>query len=180
LPESIAIDGLQVAQEGFHARFSACGRIYLYQLYTSQVRVPLLDRYALRLLQEPDMASMREATTSLLGRQDYAAFGQPPRGTNTVRRVHEAVWCNHPMGALWPTAEMPGLYLKIEADAFLRGMVRRLVGTLLWVGQGKLTPTEFRDILESREISRAAPPAVARGLCLWQVKYAEELPSGRP
>jgi len=64
------------------------------------------------------------------------------------------------------------LQFEIEANAFLRGMVRRIVGTLLLVGIGRLTATDFFGILEGCDISRAGAPAPACGLCLWCVRYA--------
>lgn len=68
----------------------------------------------------------------------------------------------------------PLLQFEIEANAFLRGMVRRLVGTLLQVGSGTLTVDDFVDILASQEIARAGVPAPACGLCLWHVRYAKQ------
>ena len=75
---------------------------------------------------------------------------------------------------------LPMLSFSIEANAFLRGMVRRIVGTLLLVGQGRMSAAAFGEILLSRDISRAAPPAPPQGLCLWRVRYNDEGAAGQP
>ena len=177
LPKSISVREMGVARHDFHARYSAQSRVYRYQFYTCQVRIPVLDRHALCVTHSLSLELLQRATGYLLGGHDFQAFGQPPVGTNTFRTVHRAEWREVAGDAqcLWPAGAVGGLAFEIEADAFLRGMVRRLVGTLLWIGQGRLSPTEFQDILHSRQISRSAPPAAARGLCLWHVNYADEL-----
>jgi tRNA pseudouridine38-40 synthase len=79
----------------------------------------------------------------------------------TVRRVVEAVWA----------ADPPWLFFEVEANAFLFRMVRSLVGTLLWVGQGRLSPGEFGRILASRDRRQAGQTAPAHGLCMIKVRY---------
>jgi tRNA pseudouridine38-40 synthase len=165
LPESIGVDHLQVAPERFHARFSATSREYVYNLCVGSAKMPLVERYAWRLAQWPDVEAMRQAAAQLVGEHDFAALGQPPAGHNTVRRV---------LRAEWQLGTADGLAFRIEATAFLRSMVRRIVGTLMAVGTGTLTVEEFGQVLAHRDISRAAPPAPARGLCLWQVRYGRD------
>jgi len=163
----IAVRDVRPVGEQFHARYSAVRRTYLYSVYEGLVRDPLLDRYALRSKRTLDVAEMNRAAELLVGEKDCAAFGQPPSGIVTVRRIYCAQWS-------WRDEIVPsraGLWFRIEANAFLRGMVRRIVGTLLYVGQGLLEASDVADILDSRDIGRACPPAAARGLCLWQVDY---------
>jgi tRNA pseudouridine38-40 synthase len=173
LPRDVAVLGLTVAEEGFHARFSASSRVYLYSVYNDPQRAPLLERYAHHVGLPLDVAAMNRAAEHLPGRRDFAAFGQPPCGENSVRTVYRARWHSQvaPLGCVG-TCEWPRLLqFEIEADAFLRGMVRRLVGTLLLVGQGTLTVEEFATVLAEKEISRAGVSAPACGLCLWRVYY---------
>jgi tRNA pseudouridine38-40 synthase len=66
------------------------------------------------------------------------------------------------------------LRFEIESDAFLRGMVRGIVGTLLWVGRGKLTVERFAEVLDARDRALAGPSAPAKGLCLVAVRYGGE------
>jgi tRNA pseudouridine38-40 synthase len=90
--------------------------------------------------------------------------------------VHRARWhtrclAEEPDQCAQPTRL---LQFEIEANAFLRGMVRRIAGTLLLVGTGRLSESGFAELLSSREISRAGAPVSACGLCLWCVRYDDE------
>jgi len=163
----ISVRDVRQVGEQFHARFSAVRRVYIYNLYEGPIRDPLLERYALHCRQPLDVAGMNRAAELLVGEKDCAAFGQPPSGNVTVRRIYSAQWSRR--DEIVP--DRPGLSFRIEANAFLRGMVRRIVGTLLHVGQGLLDPSGVAEILDSRDIGRACPPAAARGLCLWHVEY---------
>ncbi len=173
LPEDIAVRDLSVANEGFHARFSAKSRAYVYKIYESKVRDPVTGRYAHRVACPLDMGRMEAAAEVLVGERDFAAFGQPTCGSQTTRRVFSARWGEDRVGgSLESITERDRRYhFEIVATGFLRGMVRRLVGTLLEVGAGRQSPREFAEILASREISAAAPPAPACGLFLWRVSY---------
>ena len=161
LDEAIAISEVEPAPEGFHARFSATGRTYEYRIRNAPVRAPL-ERLREHWLPGPlDVAAMREASLRLVGRHDFAAFAAGVSGERTVRR---AVW----------SGRDGVLAFEIEADAFLRGMVRGIVGTLLWVGRGKITVDRLAEILRSRDRAAAGPSAPARGLCLVAVTYGDE------
>ncbi len=161
LPEDIAISGLEPAGERFHSRFSATGRTYEYRIRNAPVRAPLERLYELWLPEPLDVDAMRDASGRLLGRHDFAAFAAGVSGERTVRR------------AVWERADAV-LRFEIEADAFLRGMVRGIVGTLLWVGRGKIDPGRFAEILGSGDRAKAGPSAAARGLCLKRVEYGDE------
>jgi len=158
LPEDIAVSGLEPAGETFHARFSATGRTYEYRIRNAPTRDPLERRREQWLPATLDRAAMREASARLVGRHDFAAFAAGVSGERTVRR---AVW----------SEEGEVLRFEIEADAFLRGMVRGIVGTLLWVGRGKTSIDRFGVILRGGDRALAGPSAPARGLCLVTVSY---------
>ena len=176
LPRDIAIRDLSVVGEEFHARFSAKSRLYVYTVYMASVRAPLLERHAWYVPGAVDLAAMRCAAGFLEGEHDFACFGQAPSGENTVRVVHRAEW-RPKAGVFEGICDQDGarlLQFEVQANAFLRGMVRRIVGTLLSVGTRVLTVDEFHGILESRDISRSCAPAPARGLCLWRVHYGDD------
>ncbi len=158
LPEDIAVSGLEPAGETFHARFSATGRTYEYRIRNAATRDPLERRREQWLSVTLDRAAMRDASARLVGRHDFAAFAAGVSGGRTVRR---AVW----------SEEGSVLRFEIEADAFLRGMVRGIVGTLLWVGRGKTSVDRFVEILDSGDRTQAGPSAPAQGLCLIRVSY---------
>jgi tRNA pseudouridine38-40 synthase len=160
LPEDIAVSELVPAAEGFHSRFSATGRTYEYRIRITPVREPLERLREHWLPGGLDREAMREAAKCLVGRHDFGAFAAGVTGERAVRR---AVW-----------SESDGvLRFEIEANAFLRGMVRGIVGTLIWAGRGKITAARFGEILASRDRSLAGPSAPARGLCLVAVSYEE-------
>lgn len=161
LPADIAIPKLEEAAAGFHPRYDAHSRRYRYTLYNAPVRCPLSRRYSLHLAVPLDVAAMSEAARSLVGEHDFAAFGQPPQGKVTVRRVQAAEWSGKP----------PWLTFDIEANAFLYHMVRSIVGTLLRVGRDAMSVDEFRAALASCERSQAGPTAPPHGLCLMEVQY---------
>ncbi len=158
LPEDIAISGLEPAEDSFHARFSATGRTYEYRIRNAAVRDPLWARREYWHPGELDVAAMRAAAAQLVGRHDFAAFASGESGERTVKR---AEW----------SGEGSVLRFEIESDAFLRGMVRGIVGTLLWTGRGKLTVERFGEVLRAGDRALAGPSAPAKGLCLMAVRY---------
>jgi len=161
LPSDIAVSALEPCGEEFHARFSATGRTYEYRLRVGSDRDPL-ERWAYHHPAAVRLDQMREACGALTGTRDFAAFatGEAP-GRGTVRTVRRADWSRD--GDL--------LRFEIEADAFLRGMVRSIVGTMLWLGRGKIDVERFDEIVRSTDRAMAGPNAPAQGLCLIRVDY---------
>ncbi len=174
LPRDIAVRRIGEAEATFHARYSAQSRLYVYHVYASQERLPLLERYAHHVAAPLPLEELNRAAAFLVGEHDFATFGQPPVGENTVRVVHRAGWNALPAQVWGGAPEEVHLYrFEIEANAFLRGMVRRIVGALLEVGAGRLGAEDVAALLEACDISQACPPAPACGLCLWQVRYGQ-------
>jgi len=167
LPDDIAVRQVERVAETFHARFSASSREYLYRIYRAPVRVPYIDRYAWRVNQDLHWERLARATGMLVREADFRAFGQAADGRSTVRRILRAQWSVPPVAY----ADVAGWDLKIEANGFLRGMVRRIVGTLVLVGRGALEPEMVEEIILSADPARAAAPAPARGLFFWRAWY---------
>lgn len=161
LPEDIVIREVALAEEGFHPRFSARSRVYRYTVLNQPLRSPLARRFAHQVAAPLDLAAMNAAAETLVGWHDFATFGNPMRGESTVRQV---------MRAGWVSADNV-LFFDIEANAFLRRMVRTVVSALLLIGQGKMEAESMAALLAARERRQAPPPAPACGLCLMQVKY---------
>ena len=176
LPRDISVWALSEIDDGFHARYSARQRTYLYSIYTGARRQPLLGRFAAHLAEPLDVPAMQAAADHLIGISDLAALGQSPSGRSTVREVTEARWMSLPLGI---GGDHLGLGFCVSANGFLRGMVRRLVGSLLEVGRERWSVDQFIDLLASRDIGRAAVPAPACGLCLYRVDYEDDIPRGR-
>ena len=164
LPNDIVISDLKIVDQSFHPRFSALSRSYCYTILNQPWVSVLQRRYAYHVKKKLDVVAISEASQFLIGSHDFASFGKPPQGENTVRQVTQAEWFTD---GTWLTFE-------ITANAFLYRMVRTLVGTLIQVGLGRLGVDEIKDILEARDLTRSAPPAPAHGLCLVRVTYPVE------
>lgn len=167
LPLDIAMQELSL-QDGFHPRYDALWRQYVYRVATLPARQPLLNRHVWQLIGDSlDVERMNAAAAICLGEHDFAAFGRPPQegSTNTVRQIYLSSW-EKESGEIGTT-----FIYRIRGTAFLYHMVRRLVGMLVQVGRGKMTPLEFAEILKSRNITKAKTLAPAKGLILEAVGY---------
>jgi len=180
LPPDVAVLDLDRAPEEWHPRFSALRRHYRYTVLNQPLRSPLDRRYAHHVAQPLDFDALQAGSRMLVGVHDFAAFGQPTQGKRTlgsrgteepaitrspgtVREVFEAGW----------QQDGPWFAFDIVGNAFLRGMVRSLVGALLQVGRRCWPVERVTEVLESRNRALAAPPAPACGLCLMRVEYLE-------
>ena len=163
LPADIAIRDCRRVPEDFHARFDAKSKVYRYHILNRSARAAVGRSYAWFLHRPLDLEAMRRAAEAIVGRRDFKAFESSgsPRA-HTVRNVLDAGWME---------GEDRRLTFQIEADGFLRCMVRNIVGTLVAVGLGKLAPGIVRDIIDSRDRKRAGAAAPGRGLFLVEVKY---------
>lgn len=161
LPEQIAVLELAETGESFHPRYDARRRHYRYTIYCSPVRSPFASRTSLHIGRSVDREAMQQAAAYVVGVHDFAAFGSPPVGDNSIREVFAASWS-------W---QDPWLFFDIEANAFLYRMVRMLVGTMLRVGYGSLSLEQFRRILDTQDRREAGPAIAAKGLCLHSVTY---------
>ncbi|GAB4411411.1 MAG: tRNA pseudouridine(38-40) synthase TruA [Anaerolineae bacterium] len=169
LPPDVALSSLEEAPPGFHPRYDARSRVYEYTLYVAPARHPLLDRYAwhVPVSQALNNEIMQRAADLLVGTHDFAAFGQPPQGENTVRQV----FCSQVQMLPPPPPVTQLLRYRIEANGFLYHMVRRIVGALVRVGSGALSLDEMARVLQSAPGNWPNQAAPARGLCLIAVTY---------
>ncbi|MGQ9585422.1 MAG: tRNA pseudouridine(38-40) synthase TruA [Anaerolineae bacterium] len=161
LPRSIAVREVETVPEGFHPRFDAVSREYRYRVFNRPIRSPLEERFSYHVPEALDVDQMNAAARYLVGIHDFASFGRPTQGESTIREVRRALWHR----------EGPHVTLTIEANAFLQGMVRSIVGTLLEVGKGRMEPSAVQEVLEARDRGRAGATVPARGLCLVKVNY---------
>jgi tRNA pseudouridine38-40 synthase len=163
LPEDVWVHSVEDAEPTFDARRSARRRWYRYALWRHGSPGAASRG---RCLQHPDpldLRPVRRATRSLFGRHDFAALvTSPSRPSSTVRTVFAADWLE----------VSPSLTVfEICADAFLKQMVRAIVGSLLWVGTGHWQPEHFSAALESRDRRAMGPNAPAIGLTLHHIDY---------
>lgn len=165
LPADIAIHRIFPVRPDDHARFTATSRYYQYQL----IRRKNAFKSGLAYVFHPDLnvAAMNEAAERLRQYTDFESFSKVKTDVKTFRcAIAFAYWQQHENG---------DLTFHIKADRFLRGMVRAIVGTLLEVGQGRMTPDGFEAIIQAndrKQAGRAVPP---EGLFLTEVEYPIEV-----
>jgi tRNA pseudouridine38-40 synthase len=168
LPADVAVRDVAEVAEEFHARYSATGRTYEYTIWNGRRSRPLLRRTAWWVSDPLDVPAMNRAAAELVGARDFSSFAMKGDGSR-VRTVRRASWSDRD-GAL---------VFAIEADGFLRGMVRGIVGTQVRIGRGRVDPESFGEIITARERERGGPSAPAHGLCLVAVAYERERGGGR-
>jgi tRNA pseudouridine38-40 synthase len=162
LPPAIQIKSARAVPPEFHARFSAMGKTYIYFLYLGEAD-PFTRPFCWPVFRPLDFAAMEKAAAVLRGVHDFKAFSAFNRvkRENTVRDLRR----------LDIVRRGRRVRIAAEADGFLYKMVRSIVGALVAVGEGKLTPERVRTILESRHRTAAVTTAPAQGLFLVKVKY---------
>jgi tRNA pseudouridine38-40 synthase len=162
LPKDVRITGARPAPPEFDARFSAIRRHYAYRLTTAPYGAePLQARSVVACRSGVDVGAMREASRTLLGLHDFAAFCRRREGATTVRELQRFDWVRD--GDL--------LVAYVSADAFCWSMVRSLVGALLAVGEGRREPAWCASLLDATKRSSDFAAAPARGLTLVGVDY---------
>jgi tRNA pseudouridine38-40 synthase len=149
--------------DSFDARRSAAFRIYRYVIYTGPVISPFLGRYAWHFPAELDVEAMRRAGGLLIGVHDFASFACSGGDTTTTVREVFSFRIDDRGGGV--------ISIEVAANAFLRHMVRSIVGTIVDVGRGKMTPEQFGEVMQASDRSRAGITAPPQGLFLVEVRY---------
>lgn len=160
LPTDVRVFSLEEAPAGFHARKSARSKLYRYRIVHAPQASPLDRRYVLHWPYPLDVRAMREAARMFVRTDDFTAFSSN-RDRTPVRTVRRS--------ELRRTG--PELVYTIEAEGFLRYMVRTIVGTLLEVGRGRTSPAQVEEIFRRKDRNLAGPTAAAKGLTLVRVDY---------
>jgi tRNA pseudouridine38-40 synthase len=160
LPADVRVFSLEEAPPGFHARRSARSKLYRYRIVHAPQANPLDRRYVLHWPYPLKLGAMREAARLFVRTADFTAFSSN-RDRTPVRTVTRS--------ELRRSGDE--IVYTIEAQGFLRYMVRAIVGTLLEVGRGRIRPADIEGIFANRDRSLAGPTAPARGLTLVRVDY---------
>jgi len=162
LPEEIRIRRAGAAADGFHARRSACAKVYRYRWFEGRVAPPERAPFVAPIPRGLDWGAIEAAALALRGRHDFAAFARAGGAPGPTERTIFAAAC---------ARAGRERVLTVAGEGFLRGMVRALAGTLLEVGAGRRSVADFAGLLAGGARGEAGPTAPARGLCLLRVDY---------
>jgi len=163
LPPTIRVLTAEDVNDGFHARFQAKAKTYRYRIYRREICLPHLWPQVYHYPYPLNVEAMRKAAALLAGEHDFTSFAavqELPEGSR-VRTVYSSELVD----------QEQELVYTVRGSGFLHHMVRNIVGTLLEVGKGNLTPEDIRRILEARDRTAAGPTAPAKGLWLVNVEY---------
>lgn len=163
LQEDIVIKACKQVDRRFHARYDVKSKTYKYRILNRPIPPAIGRQYAWFIPKQLDLEAIGRAIRYLIGFHDFKAFeGAGSPRSNTIRHVFNADLIEEEHGYL---------VFEIEADGFLRFMVRNIVGTLVDVGLLKITPHDFKKILHSKDRDQAGLTAPPHGLFLMAVKY---------
>jgi tRNA pseudouridine38-40 synthase len=171
LPSAIRIVAAEEVGPNFHARWSAIGKTYRYRLYRGRVVPPALWRYVLHYPFPLDEDAMRIAASRFVGPHDFASFAastgseDDDRERSTVREIYAS--------ELARTEDGEELIYTVRGRSFLRYMVRKMMGTLLDVGRGKLVPDDILRLYQLRDRSKSGPTVPPQGLIMVAVEHEE-------
>ena len=164
LPKEIAVNSILVVADDAHARFDATGRRYSYHITTQ--KDPFLEKRSYYFSKSLELELMNQAATVMLDHDDFKCFSKSRTDVKTyLCDIQQAYW------------EQNGsdMVFFIQANRFLRNMVRAIVGTLIEVGLKKISIDDFRSILQSRDRSKAGYSVPAHGLYLEKVYYPKHI-----
>ena len=180
LPPTVRVRAAQEVAEDFHARYAARSKTYRYRILQTPVSSAFLGRFVWHYPYKLNRHDMAEAARLIEGEHDFTSFaaspgGEETEGTDTIvdQRTKESpskVRTIFSSRIVW-RPRMSLISYEVRGSGFLHHMVRNLVGTLVEIGRGKLTPRDVLRILEAGDRRLAGPTAPAQGLCLMKVEY---------
>lgn len=162
LPNDIAVIDCEECEIDFHPRYSCKSKEYIYKLYNGKRPNAFLPKYAYCYRRPIDADYLNSQAQAFVGTFDYSGFCSAKSDVeDTVRSVKSF--------KVWREGDI--VYFKVEADGFLYNMVRIMVGTLLFVSEGKIKKDELKDVILSKERKRAGKTAPPQGLYLNKINY---------
>lgn len=162
LPSDVSVKGFQIAEEGFHAQFSAKTKTYLYRVYLSRFRSAIKDGFYYQVFKVVDTDLVKKAAEKLVGQKCFESFtSEPTDSKNFVREIF----------SFDVEQRDDELWFWVKGSGFMRNMVRIMVGTVLDVAQGNMSFEDFEKAINGFDRKLAGETAPARGLTLWSVDY---------
>jgi tRNA pseudouridine38-40 synthase len=181
LPASIRVVAAEEAGPDFHARWSALAKTYRYRIFRGRVVPPFLWRYVQHDPYPLDFDAMGEAARRFEGEHDFTSFAastgseQDDRERTMTRVIYRSEMLRV-VGEASPISAEEWVYV-VRGKSFLRYMVRKIAGTLVDVGRGKLCPDDIPKLFEMRDRSKSGPTMPPQGLCLAEVEYPDSTKS---
>jgi tRNA pseudouridine38-40 synthase len=177
LPPTIRIVCAEETGPDFSARWSATGKVYRYRLYRGKVVPPMLWRYVLHYPFPLDEGAMRDAAARFVGVHDFSSFAASTgsEDDDKERSMEREIYATE----LKRTEDGEELWFTVHGRSFLRYMVRKMVGTLLDVGRGKLNPDDIDRLYELKDRSKSGPTVPPQGLFMVCVDHKETFRAGR-
>ena len=178
LPQTIRIVGSEEVGPDFDARWSARGKVYRYRIYRGKVVPPMIWRYVLHYPFPLEEEAMRDAAARFAGTHDFASFAastgseEDEKERSSEREIFATELVRSP--------DNEELIFTVRGRSFLRYMVRKMVGTLLDVGRGRLKPEDIDRLFEIRDRSKSGPTVPPQGLVMVEVQHEEAWRLGRP
>jgi len=169
LPRDVTVRKVEEVGPDFSARFSASSRVYAYLILNRDTPSAVLGRFTTQVRFPLDVEAMQQGANLLLGEQDFACFtNELDVAKSSMRNVMRCQVGRYRKFVL----------VRIEANAFLRGMVRNIVGTLLQIGNGRRPVEDISRLIQARDRKLAGPTAPPQGLTLMRVRYGKRIHYG--
>jgi tRNA pseudouridine38-40 synthase len=177
LPHSIRVHAAEEVSLDFHSRWDAIAKTYRYRIFRGRVVSPFLWRYVHQDTGPLDFEAMAEAARHFVGEQDFTSFAastgseEDDRDRTTVRTIYSSELLRTADSNLQQPCE-EWAYV-VRGRSFMRHMVRKMVGTLVEVGRGRLAPSAVRELLAMRDRSKSGATMPPNGLCLESIEYPD-------
>ncbi len=160
--EKVSVIACEIVDESFHARFNTKMRHYRYLIINRRAPLVLQKNRAWHLAQNLDINAMQESAKFLIGEHDFSSFRDAEcQGKSPIKTIEKI--------EIKKNGEE--IFIEVSAKSFLHHMVRNIVGTLVWVGSGKISVLEMKKILEAKDRTKSGPNAPAYGLYFLRADY---------
>ena len=162
LHKDIAVTSCDEVSFDFHPRYSCKSKEYIYKIFNGKIRDPFLEKYAFHYRYPIDVELLDREAQAFIGTHDFCGFCSVKSDVEDTVRTVKSI-------SVKREGEM--VFIRVEADGFLYNMVRIMVGTLLFINEGKIKEGELPEIINSKDRKRAGKTAQPQGLYLNKINY---------
>ncbi|WP_088042703.1 tRNA pseudouridine(38-40) synthase TruA [Bacillus sp. EAC] len=162
LPQDISVKEVTIESERFHARYNSKAKTYLYKVWNEEYSNPFMRRYSMHVEEKLDIEKMKQAAKYFLGEHDFTAFSNAKsKKKSMVREIYSIKF----------EIKEGFIQIRVSGDGFLYNMVRKIVGTLIEVGLGKLDAKAISKMIESKDRGQVSSLADPAGLYLEKIDF---------